>query len=330
MQPFELALPEGRKTTGLIHFPAQSSRKRISTPSIVTLHGGTYTASYFNVDDEHSIGNIAKALGAPVVCVTRPGYGDSSVQPRDSDETWIHQQGRFFHETILPAIWQEYGGAKTNSTSIVLLGHSVGGGVVIATAARYSTENSPKYPLSGLVTSGISSTVSKALAQQQEPGGNVEEAQKVENKSTQNDGTFLWPIAMKDQLLLCSNMNLCSPSILEASESLNAPIPAPETLDVQKQWFEYWRELAAEVKVPHMNTMPEYDWLWEVNREIMEDFGRAFESCPRMEISILPEAPHCIELSRQSEAWYFRSFGFAMECAGAFDLKKGRSGQVSK
>lgn len=318
MQPFELPFPGNRKTTGLLHLPKTEDHGRTATPLIVAIHGGTYTASYFDANEEYSIRNISNALRIPVVCINRPGYDESSVQPGNSGDTWCQSQGRFFHEMILPAIWEAYGGAKTNTTSIVLHGHSVGGGVTIATAACYSNDPEPDYPLSGIVTSGISWVQSKALATQAE-----EDASDQEDATDQ--GANLLTSSIKDHIMLNADMNLCTPSIFKTTSTINAPIPSAETLDIQKQWFEYWRELASEVFVPHLNVLPEHDRLWKVSEDINREFANAFKKCPRMEVSTLPEAPHCIELSRQAEGWYLRSFGFAVECAVAMEVRKERS-----
>lgn len=134
MQPFELEPPQGRTITGFFYRPKLTPRNRAGTSLIIALHAGTYTASYSYAGNEHSIKDTAKALGIPVAYVMRPGYGDNSIQSRDSNDTCVQQEACFFDDPILPAIWKD-GGFETEATSILLLSHSVGAAVTIAAAA---------------------------------------------------------------------------------------------------------------------------------------------------------------------------------------------------
>ena len=52
-------------------------------PLIAALHGGTYTARYFDVagSPQGTFMDLAAAAGYPVVCFDRPGYGGSAALP---------------------------------------------------------------------------------------------------------------------------------------------------------------------------------------------------------------------------------------------------------
>lgn len=71
---------DGHKITALTAAPAEPTGK----PLIAALHGGTYTAHYFDVAGatEGSFLDVATAHGYPVVAFDRPGYGGSTPSNR--------------------------------------------------------------------------------------------------------------------------------------------------------------------------------------------------------------------------------------------------------
>lgn len=123
-------------------------------PLIVCFHGGSFDFEYFDATPEYSISQISGALGIPVVSIDRPGYGDTkqpSVSPSET-ATYAQIQGKYINDKILPKIWHEYG-TQSEATAIVLLSHSVG--AVMATISAAHAIGTDKYPLAGLITSGI-------------------------------------------------------------------------------------------------------------------------------------------------------------------------------
>ncbi|KAK4237976.1 hypothetical protein C8A03DRAFT_44211 [Achaetomium macrosporum] len=50
----------------------------------------------------------------------------------------------------------------------------------------------------------------------------------------------------------------------------------------------------------------------------MESFFPWMLTCPRIDLSLVQGAPHCMELSYWSQGWYSRCFGFALECSTSF------------
>lgn len=148
MSKFSLDLANGKKVTGEYHFPTTTTVTPKHTPLIIALHGGTYAADYFNVDESHSAGTIARALSVPTIAIDRPGYkGTSSLGEMPSQSSYIREQARYIHSQIIPAIWMAYS-AQLRTSSVVILGHSIGAAVAIITASLWE-QNHSSYCLAG-------------------------------------------------------------------------------------------------------------------------------------------------------------------------------------
>ena len=68
---------DGLSIAALTAGPAAGAVAARGKPLIAALHGGTYTARYFDVagSPQGSFLDTAAAAGYPVVCFDRPGYG---------------------------------------------------------------------------------------------------------------------------------------------------------------------------------------------------------------------------------------------------------------
>jgi pimeloyl-ACP methyl ester carboxylesterase len=123
----------------------------------VALHGGTYTAKYFDVDVGHTASIVSSGLGVPIVAINRPGYHDStSLYPIPEGSSYPEEYGNWLHRHILPAIWSEFG-KPSGCDSIVLLSHSLGTTSAVIAAAMHAAEadTDRQYPLAGMIISGF-------------------------------------------------------------------------------------------------------------------------------------------------------------------------------
>ena len=307
MESFTVELEEGAVTTGLLSLPSgRASCLHNYLPLIICLHGGSYDAKYFDCDSDHSIATVASALAIPIISVTRPGYGDSTGLPPQtskevSDLTYAERQGRYINSTILPALWKKYG-SQTGATAVVLLAHSIGAMMAIIAAGSHT--GSEGYPLAGMIVSGIGS-----------------EHEAVSHKailgilSSKPDTVNLDP-GLKDALMLQLPVkNLTNPSMQDHTARLNKPIPFGEIYDINVTWLNHWHKYTKAIRIPLMYAISEVDGLWSSTPKALQNFRDAFPSSPRIEAAMLPNAPHCIELSRQSRGWLTRCCGFALESA---------------
>ena len=274
------------------------------------LHGGSYDAEYFDCDADHSIATVAGALEIPVISVTRPGYCNSTIVPTENNdnETYAQRQGQYLKSTILPALWSNYG-KQSGSTALVFLGHSIGGMMAIIAAGSHT--GSEGFPLGGLIVSGIGSAP--------EPSAR---AAIMEILSSKPECVNFDPGLKDDLMLQLPHNNLTNPKMKDKTAHLNKPMPYDEAYDINVTWLDHLRQYAGAIRVPVMYNISEIDGLWLSTPDAIRNFRNAFISSPRVEAAILPMAPHCIELSRQSKGWLTRCCGFAMESAIQRNLRE--------
>ncbi|KAF3398274.1 hypothetical protein F1880_005604 [Penicillium rolfsii] len=304
MQPFRLILSDNGTVAGVHSIPPPSSSVD-NRPLIVGLHGGCYDSQYFDATPKHSASLASAAFGVPFVSIDRPSYGGtSSILPIPEGSDFNHETGLRLHRHILPKIWSEFG-IPNQCNCIVLLSHSLGvmGGIVAA--ALHAQDETPLYPLGGLIASGMGDTQSSFM-KSSAPSFQSVDADHV-----------LFPLEAKDAIMFKpGTVNL---EVLEHSERLNAVTPVPETAHFAAVWLPIWKQKwAAHVVTSVMFSLVEDDPFFVATEGEIETCVRAFKNSVRVDGSLIRGAPHCMELSRWSQGWYARCFGFAMECAASF------------
>lgn len=327
MESFSEKLPDGRTLNGLISLPPKPSPTINAPylPLIVCVHGGTYTADYFNACPSTSIANLSTPLHIPIIAISRPGYGGSTHLPPppapSTGTTFIQETGKHLHTTILPFLWQKYG-PHSGATSLVLLSHSIGSAVAIVAAALHAEDTStstspPTYPLSGLITSGIGTHIILPPAT---PADAYDRTQPPTNDSP------LWPLDHKDRVMLCADQGLCPPDAVAQSAALNHAMRVAERADIQMEWLGYWRGYAEKVVVPHLYGIGEREALWDVSETCVREYAEAFPRSVRREAGVVLGAPHCMELSYAGRGWLTRCLGFGVECAVWWGVREKKGG----
>lgn len=127
--------------------------------------------------------------------------------------------------------------------------------------------------------------------------------------------------AIKDlSMLQLPHKGLADPAVTRFSARFNRPTPSRELMDTTNTWLSYWKEYSHVINVPLLYGISEFDELWTSTTEAVEQYRDAFPSCPWIESSIIPQAPHCIELSYQRQGWLTKCCGFALQCATWYAL----------
>ena len=305
MSAFTVTLPDGKSLTGKTYFwhefPASHTA---ALPLIVAVHGGSYTSSYFDADENHTIRHISQATGIPVIAIDRPGYGGTSpLAEGPPQSSFIKEQGEYLHRQILPFLWKEHA-ARLGVSSIFLYAHSIGGAVAVVAASLHGSQHAEsEYPLCGISVSGVGSNV-KTLPMDDLFNLSPRELDGMKTR---------FPNDQKDMLML-GPTKLHDPAILEQTERLQHEVPVEELRDINVLWRGYWKQYAAEVAVSVLYTLGEYDALWNTSDQDVKDFAEGFVKAPTVEPRRLLSAPHCIELSLQGTGLTLRTFGFATEC----------------
>ncbi len=142
MEYFSLRLANNAVVTGL-RTPAASDPPPKGTPLIVGLHGGSYSADYYNATPTYSASPYSAFFRVPFVAINRPGYKDSTALPDTPPEgsTFLQEEGRYLHNEILHAVWKAYA-ADYGVSSIVILAHSLAVPMTIVAAALHATSSS--------------------------------------------------------------------------------------------------------------------------------------------------------------------------------------------
>lgn len=295
---FELDV-HGTKITGIHYFPPISAKVLTERPLLVLIHGGTCSAHNFDISPSLTASLTAEYLSCPVVSINRPGYLESSPLPVEEGNTFHHTLGRFNHEHLFPSLWREHGEPQ-GCKAIVLLAHSLGSPGVFIAAGLHAAESEPSYPLAGFIFSGWG----------------IKHAPTMKPPPTDPAEILPW----KEIIMLGASEYNCSPP--EAYDAI-VPQDQPNNLEELTEifngtWQGYWRKYSDAVKVPIMYSVGEHDEFWEGSLSNVKEMESCFPKCPRFDGSVLLGAPHAIEWSYMSQAWYARCFGFACEVTGSF------------
>lgn len=256
-------------------------------PLIIALHGGTYSSAYFDLPG-FSLMDRAVALGIPIVALDRPGYGDTTPFP-PARATIANNAERL--DATIGEVWRREGG---KARGIVLIGHSIGGAIAVAIAAR-----NPSWPLLGIAVSGV--------------GLMTPEESNSQWAALPNIPMIDLPAALKDQVMFGPDWTF-APPMPELGHDSDAPVPRQELIDITSTWHSAVRELAAKVRVPVHYRQAEFDRLWIVNADQVRGFGAAFMNSPRVDAALFDRAGHCIDFHRLGLAFQLEQLAFALSC----------------
>jgi pimeloyl-ACP methyl ester carboxylesterase len=305
MQSFQMTLSDGKVVSGRCNLPTSASTTAVNAiPLIVALHGGSYTARYFDVDANHTAAIASNGLGVPFIAIDRPSYNDTTPVSIPDGSSYVEESGLWFHRYVLPALWTKYG-EPSGCNCVVLHAHSMGAMAAVIVAKLYASDADSRYPLGGISMSGFGS----------QPG-------QAPNLPPQDPDatTVLFPIEVKDTLML--QKGHADPSVYKYTAELNHPFHNVEMASAVSVWFPRWRELAASVLVPVMIAFAGDDLMWNTTEAHLQEVAGAFTHSERVDGSIVKGAPHNIEMSYWAKGWYARCFGFALECAALLAQKK--------
>jgi pimeloyl-ACP methyl ester carboxylesterase len=337
METFSIELSNGQKITGRHCLPQadRSTSKAIARPMIVCIHGASYNSEYFDANADYSWSLLANAFDIPIVSIDRPGYGGSTELPDQNvlgdagTPTPTQRQAEYINCSVMPRIWDGFG-SKSGASSVVILGHSVGGMVAIQTAASYAMQKIPTYPLSGLIVSGVGCVwhqgAEETRSNEQTSNDSGETKAQESAQPTEKTKYITFERVQKDFLMLDYTADkspadlLINPDVLQLTERLNHPAPLAEVIDIAQLWRSYWRRETAKVNVPVFYALNEVDPWFNSSDDSVPTFAGSFTGSPKVVHGRVTRAPHCIELSLQAKSWMLQCGGFALECAVSFEL----------
>jgi len=147
----------------------------------------------------------------------------------------------------------------------VLLGHSLGTAVSVATAALHGRDQTAPYPLGGLIVSGLGHQL-RDLA-----------SSNYSAVPLQDTMEFITSAIEDKNRLMFSSPDTADPAAIEASERMNLPFPLAEIVSLRNVWVPHWRERwASHVVVPVYYALPEREVAFVGTQEHVDECVQAF------------------------------------------------------
>ena len=259
-------------------------------PLVIALHGGTYTSKYFDIP-RYSLLDRGAAAGVPVIALDRPNYGESTSL--ESDGSIISANADVL-ATAIGSIWAQYGAGHAG---VVLVAHSIGGAVATIIAA-----SAPSWPLLGLATSGC---LVRVPAESADAWAQLPPIPMID-----------LPVPLKDQLMF-GPAGTYSDDMPAASYPSNTLVPKAELLDITGGWIEKRAETTGRVTVPVHHRSAEFDNLWVVSQDEMDQYRAGFSSAASVDAAVQLGAGHCIDFHLASGEFQGSQLAFAQACAQA-------------
>jgi pimeloyl-ACP methyl ester carboxylesterase len=275
----------GHRITGI-----SSETSAEDLPLIVALPGGSYTSAYFDVPG-HSLLETGRANGFEVIALDRPGYGGSDALPLG--EVTFARNAEVL-DAAIAHLWETRGRGRPG---VVVVGHSMGGAIAVHMAA-----SRPAWPLLGIAISGIHDTAPEMVMRAWDA---MPPGQPVDFGPEQRRMFFYGPDwTIEDD-------------IVERADVSAALIPIEELQEVMGDWARSASTLAAKVQVPVQYVAVEYERLWTITPESVNEFANYFSASPFVDSSLMPGVGHDVDHHRAGRAFQLRQLAFAMQCAEA-------------
>jgi pimeloyl-ACP methyl ester carboxylesterase len=256
-------------------------------PLIAALHGGTYTARYFDVagSGQGSFMDVAAAFGHQVVSFDRPGYGGSDALAPNDNTFQRHA------ELLASAIAQAAG-----DWPVFLVGHSIGGMIALMIAGGHQD-----FRLIGASVTGMGAVIRR--------GGAADAL-----ASLPPDETIDLPYDQRDMVMFGPAGTFRADGVEQAHGSY-APTPVRELIAAPRWADDVLPGLAPRVGVPVHNALAEFDALWDSTPENVAQFAKLLTNAPFVDASIARGTGHSIDHHILGHALHLRQLAFAEECA---------------
>ncbi|MFC8147375.1 alpha/beta hydrolase family protein [Streptomyces paradoxus] len=266
----------GLTLSGLLAEPADGPPRA----TVVAVHGGGMRAGYFDgqVNADLSLLTLGARLGFTVLALDRPGYGHSAQQVPEG--MTLDEQA-----AVLSAALDAFAGRYTVGRGFLLLAHSYGGKLALATVARTPG-------LLALDASGVGHHYAIEPAERQRLRRHLEWERN-------------W-----------GPLGLYPPGTFRAAESLVAPIPAREGAEVPL-WPEQFEEFAPQIGIPLRLTFAEHEGWWRHAEPDIAELASRLSNAPVLRVEHQPDAGHNISLGRAARCYHLRALAFFEECLQA-------------
>ena len=262
--------PDGERLSAILAEPAGPVRA-----TMVALHGAGMTSRYFTDHQlaASSLVDVATSHGFAVLCIDRPGYGNSRFA-RDGAGYPVDAQVEILTTAVSRfSDWFDVG------EGLGLLAHSFGGKVALGLAARAE--------LTGVLVcidiSGCGHRLVRAHGDKRTLVGN-------------NWGP----------------LRLYPPGTFQGSRGVAVGVPQAE-MTAALDWPNNFPGVAARVRVPVRMTFAEYENWWCHSQSDLTDLRKHFINAPRTVLEEQLSAGHNISLGWTARVYHLKALAFVEE-----------------
>jgi pimeloyl-ACP methyl ester carboxylesterase len=277
----------GGVVSGLRADPSPADR-RPGAPLIVALHGGSYSAAYFDVPG-FSLLDRAAAAGCSAIAIDRPGYRSSTLP--DYGES-LHEANVEILNAAIGELWER---ESSGASGIVLVGHSIGGALSIMLAG-----SSRSWPLLGLAVSAVAFLLPPAGPAYVQEG---EVPIRIDIPNEARVAVMFGPVGTYDD------------DAPERASIANQPVVYAEVAEMNGKWEERREALYGRIDVPVLLRLGEHDHAWAEGDENLARVRSALSGAPIVDVARVPAAGHLIDFHHTGAAFQAEEIAFALACA---------------
>jgi len=259
-------------------------------PLIVALHGGSYSAVYFDVPGFSLLDRAAEA-GCTAIALDRPGYRSSTL-PEYGES--LFEANIAALDAGIAELWRT---EPSDAAGVVLLGHSIGGALALLLAAGGTS-----WPLLGVAVSGVALDVPPTGPAYEEEGP---APVRVDIPDEVRTAAMFGPPGSYD------------PDAPQRASVANQPVVYAEVAEMNARWSELGPEAYRRIAVPVQVRLGEHDVVWEQGAAELERVRRSLVAAPRVDVARVPAAGHSIDFHRTGAAHQDAQIAFALACASA-------------
>lgn len=266
--------------------------KSVAEPArglILALHGGGYSAGYWNCPVRGtSLFTLAAQLGFHVVAPDRPGYGSS--YNFDPSQLGLANQVEFLFDAL-----EGWSNTQALSGPTFVIGHSLGGIIALLMAAHDRAQR-----LSAVDVLGV------PIRFRATPAGETVQ-------SLSQFGTHVPPVDEQTRRLLMFGPEDAYESLADRHDAVAVrPMPVAEYREAIAM-PESWAKVLPQIRIPVQFTAADLETMQETGSEILQEVQNLLSSCPHKAVHLQRGSGHNASAHKIAPAYHLRAIAFFEE-----------------
>lgn len=257
---------------------------------ILALHGGGYSAGYWNCPVRGtSFFTLAAKLGFHVVAPDRPGYGSS--HDFDPARLGLDSQVDFLFDAL-----ESWSNTHAFSGPAFVIGHSLGGIIALLMAAHPRAQR-----LCAVDVLGV------PIRFRANPAGETV-------TSLSQSGEHVPPVDEQARRLLMFGPDDAYESLADRHDAAAVrPMPVAEYREAIAM-PESWSKVLPRIRIPVQFTAAELEAMQATGSEILEEVQNLLDSCPHKAVHLQRRSGHNASAHKIAPAYHLRAIAFFEEC----------------